>query len=280
MGADLDVTPSPGRKASDGSPYPDRSDPSFERDVRAMFAHIARGYDWFDHVASLGNDLFWRPRALWDVDRFRDGRIPRSILDVGCGPGDLSILASHHFPGSRVVGVDVTPAMLSRARARRVPAADGRRLHWGEATALRLPFRTGTFDLVMSAFVVRNLPRLPDAFSELRRVVAPGGTLLTLEITEPAAAWFGSLFHAYFDTFVPWLGAAVGSEGPYRYLPESLRTLPARSAMLALLHRAGFDRVETRPQSLGIVTSYLAQAPDGAGDRSGSTAEDAPIVVR
>jgi demethylmenaquinone methyltransferase/2-methoxy-6-polyprenyl-1,4-benzoquinol methylase len=226
-----------------------------------MFTHIAVGYEWFDHIASLGSDLFWRPRALWDADRFRRGRPPRAILDVGCGPGDLSRLAAHHYRQSRVVGIDVTRAMLRRARALAKSYPGTLRIGWGEATALRLPFPSGSFDLVMSAFVVRNLPRLPEALAELRRVVAPGGTLLTLEITEPGPDWFRSVFHAYFDSFVPWLGAAVGSEGPYRYLPESLRTLPDRPAMLGLLRQAGFDRVEAHPQSLGIVTSYLAGTP-------------------
>ena len=158
--------------------------------------------------------------------------------------------------------------MLARARARPVPPRDRARVTWARATALTLPFPSGTFDLVMSAFVVRNLPRLPDALAELRRVLAPGGTLLTLEITEPTSAWFRRLFHAYFDTFVPWLGAALGSAGPYRYLPESLRNLPSRAQMVELFRSAGFGRVETHPQSLGIVTSFLAEAGYGVPPRA------------
>jgi ubiquinone/menaquinone biosynthesis C-methylase UbiE len=60
---------------------------------------------------------------------------------------------------------------------------------------------------------------------------------------------------------VPFLGALVGSEGPYRYLPESLRHLPDRAGMLELLGRSGFERAEAIPQSMGIVTSYVASAP-------------------
>jgi demethylmenaquinone methyltransferase / 2-methoxy-6-polyprenyl-1,4-benzoquinol methylase len=267
-----------GRRAADGTPYPDRATPAFQRDVRAMFTQIARGYDRFDHIASLGNDLLWRPRALWGLDRFRGARPrPRRILDVGCGPGELGRLAVHHFPESRLVGIDFTRAMLRRA-ARPTPARGAQRFAWAEADALRLPFRDGTFDLVMSAFVVRNLPRLDAAFAEFRRVLAPGGTLLTLEITEPTAAWFRSLFHAYFDAFVPWLGAAVGNAGPYRYLPESLRSLPDRPAMLAALRAAGFGRSAALPQSLGIVTTYLAEAPalgEGLSGRARSEAAEA-----
>jgi demethylmenaquinone methyltransferase/2-methoxy-6-polyprenyl-1,4-benzoquinol methylase len=250
------------RTAADGSPYPDRTHPSFERDVRAMFTHIARRYDWFDHFASLGNDFLWRPRALWDLDRFREGRAVHRILDVGCGTGDLTRLAARHFPDAQVLGVDFTRAMLDIASDRLRAGPEWRRVGLGEASALELPLRDGSFDVVMSAFVVRNLPRLPDAYRELRRVLAPGGTLMTLEITEPSDLRFRGIFHRYFDTVVPFLGELVGSAGPYRYLPESLRHLPNRAGMIELLRSSGFGTVTAHPQSRGIVTTYLAGVPD------------------
>jgi demethylmenaquinone methyltransferase/2-methoxy-6-polyprenyl-1,4-benzoquinol methylase len=250
-----------GRTAPDGSPYPDRTEATFERDVRAMFSEIAEGYDTFDHVASLGQDLLWRPRALWELDRFRRGHPEvRRALDIGCGTGDLTRLTARHAPAATVVGADFTDRMLRVAR-RRTPAGPASdRVRYARASALRLPFRSATFDLVLSAFVVRNLPKLDDAFGELRRVLRTGGTLLTLEITEPANLLVRKLFHAYFDAMVPWLGAAVGHAGPYRYLPESLRHLPSRGEMLGRLGRAGFGRVAAAPQSGGIVTTYLAEA--------------------
>jgi len=250
----------PSRRAPDGSPYPDRNGPNFERDVRRMFGHIAERYDWFDHVASLGNDFLWRPRALGQLDRFRTAGPMRRVLDVGCGTGDLARLVARRYPGSRVIGADFTAPMLANARRRGRRAAEGPRVSLARATALRLPFADGAFDLVTNAFVARNLSDLPRALAEMRRVLRPGGVLLTLEITEPTDPRFGALFHAYFDRVVPWMGAAVASEGPYRYLPESLRTLPSRSAFVVILRSAGFGRVVARPQSFGIVTTYLAEA--------------------
>ncbi|HYK93701.1 MAG TPA: ubiquinone/menaquinone biosynthesis methyltransferase [Thermoplasmata archaeon] len=252
--------PAAGRTAQDGSPYPDRLRPTFERDVRAMFTHIARRYDWFDHVASLGNDFLWRPRALWDLDRFREGHTVGRVLDVGCGTGDFTRLAARHFTRAGVTGADFTRAMLERASIRTQSEGARPRIGFVEGSALSLPFAAGAFDVVLSAFVVRNLPRLPDAFREMRRVLKPGGTLLTLEITEPASPRFRRAFHQYFDHVVPFLGSLVQSSGPYRYLPESLRYLPDQAGMLDLLSRSGFERVEARPQSMGIVTTYLARA--------------------
>jgi demethylmenaquinone methyltransferase/2-methoxy-6-polyprenyl-1,4-benzoquinol methylase len=102
----------------------------------------------------------------------------------------------------------------------------------------------------------------------MRRMLAEGGTVLTLEITEPASPTFRNAFHAYFDRVVPWLGAAVKSAGPYRYLPESLRYLPDCEGMFRLLRAAGFGPVAARPQSLGIVTAYLGAASPPAGATS------------
>lgn len=223
-----------------------------------MFDHISGRYDWFDHVASLGGDFLWRPRALWTLERHRHGRPTRRILDVGCGTGDLARLASRRFPEARLTGLDFTASMLVRARRSTPVAGSGYRVDFARASALTPPFRPGSFDVVMSAFVIRNLPGLPAALRTLSGLLAPGGTLLTLEITEPPRAWVRAGFHAYFDHVVPWLGRAVASAGPYRYLPESLRHLPGREALLGLLRASGLQRAEAVPQHLGIVTTYLA----------------------
>jgi len=223
-----------------------------------MFTHIARGYERFDHVASLGQDYLWRPRALWSLERRRRGRPTRSILDIGCGTGELARLASRRFPGAKVSGLDLTRAMLTLAYARSLRSVGGR---WVEGSALALPFPDGRFDAVLSAFLLRNLPDLGAGFREMRRALGPGGTLLALEITEPTAPFVRATFHAYFDHVVPALGAAVGSAGPYRYLTESLRHLPSREGMLTLLEQSGFIDVVAEPLSQGIVTAYFGEVP-------------------
>jgi demethylmenaquinone methyltransferase/2-methoxy-6-polyprenyl-1,4-benzoquinol methylase len=227
-----------------------------------MFSHIAARYEWFDHVASLGQDYLWRPRALWEFDRFRQGPVRRA-LDVGCGTGELARALARRYRSARVVATDFTRPMIERARQDRGSRSVGDRLAFGAANAARLPFADGVFDVVTNAFVARNLRDLPATLEELHRVLRPQGVLLTLEITEPPSGAWRRLFHAYFDGVVPVLGRAIGSEGPYRYLPESLRSLPSRDDLVSALRRAGFPRVRAPTQSLGIVTTFLAET--GAG---------------
>jgi demethylmenaquinone methyltransferase / 2-methoxy-6-polyprenyl-1,4-benzoquinol methylase len=252
------------RLASDGSPHPSRESATFGRDVRAMFAHIAGQYSGFDHLATMGQDLLWRPRALWWLDRQLSGP-PTRILDVGCGPGDLTFQLARHFPSARITAFDFTSAMVKRGESVRRQAEARRRVSFGVADAMRLPFRSGTFDLVTSAFLLRNLPDLAQGLAEMARVLRPGGTCIALEVSEPIPPWFRELFHAYFDRVVPKLGALFRTEGPYRYLSESLRRFPSRERTLDVLRRAGFPRVLADPQSMGIVTTFLGQKPEVSG---------------
>lgn len=229
-----------------------------------MFSHIAARYEWVDHVASLGQDYLWRPRALWELDRFHRGPV-RRVLDVGCGTGALARLFAHRYPEARVVAADFSPAMVRRARGA-TPAAAA--VDYAVGNIGRLPFADATFDVVASAFVARNLVDLDAGFRELRRVLRAGGTALTLDISEPRSPTVARLFHAHFDRAVPMIGRAFGREGPYRYLPQSLRAFPPAERFRRTLVGAGFPRTAERRMSLGIVTAYLSAAsgPSDASD--------------
>ena len=247
------------RTAADGSPYPDRSGPAFEREVQRMFASIATEYEWFNHLSTFGQDYLWRPRALWALDRFGHRPLARA-LDIGAGTGEFARAVARRYPAAHVVATDFTGAMLSVARRRHDPPPLRARLDFGRANALALPFADASFDLVTNAFVLRNLSDLAAGFAEMRRVLRPGGALLALDVTEPGDPRVGRLFHAYFDRVVPMMGRAIGAEGPRRYLAESLRSLPARGTIDEMLHRSGFGRTRIVPQSSGVVTSFLGEA--------------------
>jgi SAM-dependent methyltransferase len=100
------------------------------------------------------------------------------VLDVGTGGGVVALAAAAAAgPSGRVAGIDISEAMLTRAR----DAAEGRglaeRLELRAMDAEALAFGEGTFDAVVSHFALLHLPDPLRALVEMRRVLRPGGRL-------------------------------------------------------------------------------------------------------
>jgi SAM-dependent methyltransferase len=129
--------------------------------LRVDFGPLARRYD---ELRDSG-DLWWE---LVDVLVREADLAGRRLLDVGCGTGRLAAaLAERH--ACKVWGVDVSPEMVEVARER-VPPGVGLRVGSAEA----LEFKDRWFERVVMSLVVQHLDR-PRAFSEIHRVLRPGG---------------------------------------------------------------------------------------------------------
>jgi SAM-dependent methyltransferase len=96
---------------------------------------------------------------------------PTTVLEVGCGEGELAARMTQELEAS-VVAVDQSPRMVELTRARGV---DGR-----IADVQRLPFPDASFDVVLAAWMLYHVPDLPRALSEISRVLRPGGRLVAV----------------------------------------------------------------------------------------------------
>jgi arsenite methyltransferase len=105
------------------------------------------------------------------------------VLDVGCGAGLDSLVAAQMVgPAGSVTGIDMTPEMLAKARASADELGSGNvRLVEGEAE--QLPFADESFDVVISNGVVDLIPDKEAVFSELHRVLRPGGRIQLADVT-------------------------------------------------------------------------------------------------
>ena len=128
-----------------------------------------------------------------------------------------------------------------------------------EADALHLPLRTGSLDLIVSAFGFRNLANYEAGLREFHRVLKPGGQLGILEFSEPGGL-VGKAYAVYFRRVLPAIGRAVcGKAGAYKYLPASVGAFPPPPEMLTLMRANGYEECAWQPYTFGIAGLYTAR---------------------
>jgi demethylmenaquinone methyltransferase/2-methoxy-6-polyprenyl-1,4-benzoquinol methylase len=159
--------------------------------VRAMFARIARSYDFMNCLMTLGRDQIWR-RYVAQQAALPQGGL---ALDVATGTADLALALTQRYPHGRVVGVDFCPEMIEVGRVKVAAAGETPRIRFVIADALQLPFADGCFDAVTSGFALRNVADIPQAFAEMGRVAKAGGRVVCLEIARPMLPIFRQFFH-------------------------------------------------------------------------------------
>jgi demethylmenaquinone methyltransferase / 2-methoxy-6-polyprenyl-1,4-benzoquinol methylase len=223
--------------------------------VQRLFGRIARIYDPMNRLMSFGFDRKWRAFAA----RYLALGTGELGLDLGVGTADLSIAVIRRSgAGTRMIGIDITPEMLElgREKVARLGLQDCIELRVGDAEHIDLP--DNSVDGCCSAFMVRNLTNIRQGFSEMLRVVKPGGRVVCLEISHPPGKIFGSLFHLYFYRLAPLFGTIIGKAfEEYNYLPNSLTTFPAAPTLKAIMAEVGWSDVRFYRLTGGIVTVHV-----------------------
>lgn len=123
------------------------------------------------------------------------------VVDIGTGTGRYALYFAEYC--TRVVGVDGSPEMLSKAREKaQKKGFDNVKWLQGILGSGQLPLHSNSFDLLMSALMLNHVEDLNVAMSECARVVRPGGTLIFTAFHPAAVLYFG--WGAWFETPDRW----------------------------------------------------------------------------
>lgn len=197
----LDDEMPPGQQG-DGLPDYYRQNFHFQSDGW-LSEHSAAIYDTQVEVLFTGAADVMRRRAMKPIAEWMVGRDQRGLrgLDVGCGTGRLLAFLHRAWPGMRLSGIDLSPPYL--AEARRLIGRTAR-VKLIEGAAEALPFDDASLDLVVSSFLLHELP--PEiraaAVKEMARVVKPDGRVVIVDSIQKGdqPTWDGllDLFPHYF----------------------------------------------------------------------------------
>lgn len=219
--------------------------------VREMFGRITARYDLLNLCLSFGLDRLWRRAAV------RQLRLPPggSAVDLCCGTGDVTETLARQVGRPQVVGVDFVPAMLEKARVK-YPG-----IRFVEGDALAVPLPDAQFDGATVAFGLRNVDDVEALFREMRRLVRPGGRVVSLELTRPPGL-LGVLHGLFLRYVVPFVGGVIsGDPEAYRYLARSIAAFLPVQEVADRMRAAGLVDVRIVPLHGGIATLHVGTRP-------------------
>ena len=223
--------------------------------VRRLFSTIADRYDLITRALSFGRDRAWKARLVQSSGATGTTR----ALDLACGTGDIAFALAAR--GARVTGLDVTLRMLQLAQRKQGRDRDAVQFITGDMMAL--PFGDRAFDLVTTGYGIRNVPRIETALIEIRRVLRPGGVVLSLDFNRPSSRPVRAVYLGYLTI----AGSALGwllhrDPDTYRYIPESIRRYPGAAGVAQMMRQHGFIDCRVTPLLGGLMAINTGRVPN------------------
>lgn len=199
--------------------------------------HRPGHYDLFTGLVGLGVN---RPnsRMVIEMAGIKPGD---KVLDVGCGTGNLTLTVKNYVGESgSAYGLDASPEMIAAARKKQ--KRSGIQAVFDVGLIEQIPYPEATFDAVISRLAIHHLPGdlKRQGFSEIFRVLKPGGFLFVVDFNLPSNPFWGHVL-------LPFLG--------HRMMQTNMSGLPA------LIREAGFVEVASRPTRSAFLGSVRGKKP-------------------
>lgn len=238
---------------------PYSSDSSKRKQVEVMFDNIASTYDLFNHVLSLGIDKLWRRTAVRTIRKNHPSHIAR-MLDVATGTGDLALQAFKSLQPDAITGIDISEQMMKIGREKVADAGLADKISFVREDCSDLSFGDCEFDVVMSAFALRNFAHIDTCLKEMHRVLAEDGSIVVIDLCAPHTFPMKQVFYIYNRCLMPMAGKLFSHDKKaYTYLPATMAAVQQGQQMAELFSEAGFKDVEYRYLAFGMCCMYTGR---------------------
>jgi demethylmenaquinone methyltransferase/2-methoxy-6-polyprenyl-1,4-benzoquinol methylase len=220
--------------------------------VRVIFTDVEREYDVLLRLMTLGFDRVWRHRVFAKMDFSKE----MIVLDLACGTGlvtfELSRLVS---PVGLVLGLDMSPAMLSVANRKKRDQRLGCDVGFVRAVGEFLPFRSDTIMYVTVGLALRNFADKISVFRETLRVLMRDGCFLSLDFVVPENVLFWRLYRFHIFHILPELGGLVSGywKRTLTYLANTILKSSSPNEICQALSSVGFGGTFFERMTLGVV---------------------------
>jgi demethylmenaquinone methyltransferase/2-methoxy-6-polyprenyl-1,4-benzoquinol methylase len=228
------------------------------RDLNTVFADVAPYYDQANYVASLGLWGWFRERFL-DTIPVRPGN---RVLDVCAGTNAIGIGLLQREPTLDVHAIDRSDAMQKVGQER----AKARGLHIDSTIqdVHELPFPDNHFDVVTLQFASRHL-RVKRVFSEIHRVLKPGGHFHHCDMLRPANPVVETLYYTYLKFCLTFTAVVFNSGAAAlncrKYFIDALQMFYSAEELSTVLRDLGFSGVRHETVFAGMMAFHSATKP-------------------
>jgi demethylmenaquinone methyltransferase/2-methoxy-6-polyprenyl-1,4-benzoquinol methylase len=222
------------------------------RFVRAIFTNVEKEYDALLHLMTFSFDSAWRRRMFAKIDFSKEA----VVLDLACGTGLVTFQLNHLAQrGGLVVGLDLSPAMLTVANRKKHTLRSDCQVDFVRAAGEFLPFREGTFSYATVGLALRNFGDKLAMFRETLRVLLPAGWFLSIDFVIPENGLVWRLYSFHIFHVLPALGGLVSGywNRTLIYLANSILKSTPAVELCESLSSVGFRHAFLEEMTLGVV---------------------------
>ncbi len=234
-----------------------------EEYVKDVFTEIADYYDEMNDIMTMGMVTGWHKFMLKKVQPIRGKR----CIDIGTGTGEIAfMIALEAGVEGSVIGVDITPKMLELAEKKMTSKQLPKAVIFEVGDALDMKYDDGSFDVVTSGYMLRNVCDVQKAIDEMYRILSPGGKVVVADLAKPDNRVIRYFYELYIKHRVTKIarrydkGKSIDGKQPaYDWLTSSVEGFPHGNDMVEKFKKAGFKNARYYSKNFSAVNIYYGE---------------------